>query len=173
MKPGKQAVSEPLRAPDIGAARDSPRARSPTRGVILINRSGHAFSGLRVGLAGVFLAGTLLVSTGVEFTPSAGASDAPFCAAIFSFVQNEATLVAKMGTSGEDGYAKASLPYFEKIDAAAPSGKDKLVFNTVVKVYKYLAHDKSATDLEKYLKLNTKKINAATAAVATSIKACA
>jgi hypothetical protein len=36
-----------------------------------------------------------------------------------------------------------------------------------------LAHDKSATDLEKYLNLNKKKIDAATTAVAASIKGCA
>jgi hypothetical protein len=126
-----------------------------------------------MGLAGFLLAGTLLVSTGVEFAPSAGASSGGFCAAIFSFAQNEPQILGAMSTSGEAGYAKASLPYFEKIDAAAPNGKDKLVFNTVVKVYKYLAHDKSATDLEKYLNLNKKKINAATTAVAASIKGCA
>jgi hypothetical protein len=135
-------------------------------------RSRRAVLGVRTGLVGFLLAGTLVVSTGVAVTPS-GAVSGAFCSSIFTFAKAEPNLTQELSSGNYAAWAKATLPYVEKIDAAAPAGKDKAVFNAVVAVYKYLANDKSSADLVKYLKLNQAKLQAATKAVAKSVESCA
>jgi hypothetical protein len=142
------------------------------RGVVLRNRSRRAVLAVRTGLAAFVLAGTLVVSVGVEATPSSAGNSA-FCSDIFSYVTAEAKITSDLASGSYAAYAQASLPYFEKIDSAAPKGKDKLVFNAVVKIFKYMASDKNLADLTKYLKLNQPKLKAATTTVANSIKSCA
>jgi hypothetical protein len=124
-------------------------------------------------IAGSVVATALIVPLSLS-APQAGAlSTSPFCTALFSWVEHQPPAPKSLTLNSYRSWAKALVPYYEKMAATAPNAKTKTVLNDVVIVLKAYANYTSLTKLAAYEKAHQAKFQADVKSLAASIKACA
>jgi hypothetical protein len=124
-------------------------------------------------IAGSVVATALLVPLSLS-TPEAGAlSTSPFCTALFSWVEHQPPTPTKLTLTGYRAWAKALVPYYEKMATVAPNAKTKTVLNDIVVVLKAYANYTSLSKLSAYEAAYHKAFEADVKSLAASIKACA
>jgi hypothetical protein len=124
-------------------------------------------------LAGLVLAGTLVVSVGADVATSGALSNSPFCTTLFSYE----TTYAKDATpptsiSGYGKWARTILPFYEKLASEAPTAGAKSELNALVAIIKYEASDKSLSGLGAYVAANHVKFEKSVKYLASAIEAC-
>ena len=124
----------------------------------------------RALIAGSVVVAALLVPLGVAASP-AGASS-PFCTALTSWVKHPAKAPTALTISSYHAWARLELPYFERMDAAAPNAATRTVLNDVVIVLKAYANYTSLTKLSLYEKAHHAAYEADVSQLARAIVAC-
>lgn len=124
-----------------------------------------------MGTAAAVAASALVLSVGVAGAAThVEASSSAFCKTILSFHAKEPT-----GTSysSYQKWAKAYLPFWQKLASEAPSGATKTVLNELVTVVKYEASAKNYKALGAYYLAHQKQWTAGWKAFAKDIVSCA
>jgi len=139
----------------------------------MITRTKRLTSRARLLIAGSVVATALIVPLGLS-TPEAGAlSSSPFCTALFSWVQHQPPVPTTLSLTSYHAWAKALVPYYEKMAKVAPNAKTKTALNDIVVVLKAYGNYTSLTKLAAYEKANHASFEANVTSLAASIKACA
>lgn len=141
----------------------------------MLSRTRRGLRGARAAVAGAVVAGTLVVSLGVA-VPSSSAGSSAFCSTLISYYAQYAskfTPPAKLTTATYHAWAKALVPFYEKLASEAPNATTKTELNYVVVILKYEAKDKTLSNLEAYVAANHVKFEKGTSALAKAIKSCA
>jgi hypothetical protein len=123
-------------------------------------------------IAGSVVATVLIVPLSLS-APQAGAiGSSPFCTALFSWVGHQPPVPKSITLKGYRSWAKALVPYYEKMAATAPNAKTKTVLDDVVVVLKAYANYTSLTKLSAYEAAHHAKFEADVKSLAASLKAC-
>ncbi len=139
----------------------------------MTTRTNRLASRARMLIAGSVVATALIVPLSLS-TPEAGAlSTSRFCTALFSWVEHQPPTPTKLTLSGYRAWAKALVPYYEKMASAAPNAKTKTVLDDIVVVLKAYANYTSLSKLSAYEKAHHAAFEKDVKALAASIRACA
>ncbi|HEV3267771.1 MAG TPA: hypothetical protein VGZ68_05160 [Acidimicrobiales bacterium] len=125
----------------------------------------------RAALASGVVLATLVVSLGVSVPSSSALGTSPFCKTMFTF--HPVAPPTKISTTSYSKWAKAYLPFYEKLDSEAPNAKTKAILDEIVTILKYEAGSNSLKGLETYIATNQKKFAKSSVALAKAIIACA
>lgn len=124
----------------------------------------------RALIAGSVVAAALLVPLGVAASPAGATS--PFCSALESYVKHPAPAPTSLTLKSYHAWANEILPYFERMDAAAPNAATKTVLNDVVTVLKAYGSYSSLTKLSLYEKAHHAAFEADVSQLAKAIVSC-
>src|ERR1019366_1392884 len=109
-------------------------------GTAMIKRTNRLASRARMLIAGSVVATALIVPLGLS-TPDAGAlSSSPFCAALFSWIEHQPPAPTTLTLTSYHAWAKALVPYYEKMASVAPNAKTKSALADIVVVLKAYAN---------------------------------
>jgi hypothetical protein len=123
-------------------------------------------------VAGSVVAAALIVPLSLS-APQAGAlGTSSFCTALFRWVEHQPPVPKSLTLKGYRSWAKALVPYYEKMAATAPNAKTKTVLDDVVVVLKAYANYTSLTKLSAYEAAHHAKFEADVKSLAASLKAC-
>lgn len=125
----------------------------------------------RTALASGVVLATLVVSLGVSVPSSSALGTSPFCKTMFTF--KPVAPPTKISTATYSKWAKAYLPFYEKLDSEAPNAKTKAILDEIVTILKYEASSNSLKGLETYIATNHKNFAKSSIALAKAIIACA
>ena len=127
---------------------------------------------LRLVTAGAILATGLAVPMAMS-APASAHSTTPFCNAVFSYAKHNKSAPSPTNLGSFRAWAKAILPYYEKMEATAPDKKTKEVLAVVVAIIKNFANMKSLLALEEYFAGHAKQYTVDVQSLAKDISACA
>ena len=130
-------------------------------------------SRVRMLVASSLVAGALLVPMSVATPPAGAISNTPFCKAVFAWAYHPIAGPSKLTITSYHAWAKAALPYYEKMEATAPNAKTKQILGFVVTVLKAYSKSSSLAKLSVYEKAHDKQFKADVKVLAVAIKACA
>jgi hypothetical protein len=136
-------------------------------------RTNRLASRARILIAGSVIATAMIVPVSLA-APEAGAlSTSPFCSALFNWVGHQPPVPTKLTLSSYHAWAKALVPYYQRMAAVAPNAKTKTVLNDIVVVLKAYGNYTSLSKLAAYEKGHRAVFQADVKSLAASIKACA
>lgn len=125
----------------------------------------------RAALASGVVLATLVVSLGVAVPSSSALGSSAFCKTLFSY--KPIAPPTKVNTVSYKKWAKADLPFYEKLASEAPNAKTKTILNEIVTILKYEANSTSLKSLETYVAANHVHFAKSSIALAHAIVACA
>jgi hypothetical protein len=138
-----------------------------------MSRTKRLASRARIFIAGAVVAGALLVPMSVA-VPQAGAiSHSPFCNAVFSWAEHQKPTPTTFSIASYHSWVKEILPYYEKMEATAPSAKTKQILSFIVTVLKAYSSYTSMSKLSAYENAHRATYTADEKALAKTIAACA
>jgi rubrerythrin len=137
----------------------------------VLTRTRHLAATSRTALASGVVLATLVVSLGVSVPTSSAIGTSAFCKTLFT--SKPTPPPTKVSTTSYKNWAKAALPFYEKLASEAPNKKTKNVLNEIVTILKYEAKSSSLKSLEAYLLTNQVHFTNDGKALATAIIACA
>lgn len=91
----------------------------------------------------------MVVSMGVAVPSSSAAGSSAFCQAVKAYKPSMAP--ASISTKSYHAWAKAVLPFYEKLASVAPNDTSKKELGEIVTILKYEANSTSLTGLESYI----------------------
>jgi hypothetical protein len=94
----------------------------------------------------------MVVSLGVTVPSSSASSSSSFCQTIKTY--KPTMTPTSINTKSYHAWAKALLPFYEKLTREAPNSKTKHELNALVTILKYEANSTSLTGLESYIAAN-------------------
>jgi hypothetical protein len=103
----------------------------------------------KTALGAVVVIATMVVSLGVAVPSSSASSSSSFCKSIKTY--KPTTAPTAINTKSYHAWAKALLPFYEKLTSEAPNAKTKQELNELVTILKYEANSSSLTGLESYI----------------------
>ncbi len=139
----------------------------------MITRRNQLASRVRMLVAASVVATALVVPLSLS-TPEAGAlGTSPFCTALFSWVEHQPPTPTKLTLTGYRAWAKALVPYYQKMASVAPNAKTKTVLKDIVVVLKAYGNYTSLSKLSAYEKAHHRAFEADVKSLTAAIKACA
>lgn len=140
---------------------------------IVMSRTIRLLTRVRMMIAGSLVAGALLVPMSVSTPPAGALSNSPFCKAVFSWAYHPIPGPTKLSIANYHSWVKATLPYYEQMEANAPNAKTKEILGFLVTVLKAYANSTSLTKLAAYEKLHSARFQSDVKVLAAAIKSCA
>lgn len=137
----------------------------------MLIRTRRMVASSRTALASGVVLATLIVSLGVSVPSSSALGSSAFCKTMFTF--HPVAPPTKISTTNYQKWAKAYLPFYEKLDSEAPNTKTKAILDEIVVILKYEASSNSLKSLETYIATNHKNFANSSIALAKAIIACA
>lgn len=138
-----------------------------------MSRTNRLASRARIFIAGSVVAGALLIPMSVAVPQAGAVSHSPFCNAVFSWAEHQKSTPTTFSITSYHAWAKEILPYYEKMEATAPSAKTKQDLSYIVTVLKAYASYTSLSKLSAYENAHRATYQADEKALAKSIAACA
>jgi len=141
-----------------------------------VQRMTRTGTGRLRGMAGVFAASAMIVTSLVAFAPSSGAvtyksaGESAFCKTIFTF---HPKVPVPTNYKHYVAWAKSVEPFYAKLASQAPNAASRRVLGEVVLVLKYYEKSTSLTKLDLAIAKYHAKWLAGTKALAGAIVACA
>ena len=125
----------------------------------------------RTALASGVILATFIVSLGVSVPSSSALGTSAFCKTMFTY--KPVAPPSAVTTKGYRKWAKALLPFYEKLATEAPNAKTKVILNEIVTIFKAEASSKSLKGLESYIYTHHANFAKSSKALAGAIVACA
>lgn len=137
----------------------------------MFTRTRRLVASSRTLLASGVVVSTMIISLGVSVPSSSALGTSAFCKTMFTF--KPVSPPTKISTTSYRKWAKATLPFYEKLDSEAPNAKTKTILDEIVTILKYEASSTSLKGLETYILANHKNFAKSSIALAQAIVACA
>jgi len=112
----------------------------------------------------------MIVSLGVAVPSSSALGSSPFCQLMLTYKPVNAP--SSITTGNYRSWAKATLPFFQKLAADAPNAKTMNELNALVTILQYEANASNTKALEAYVAANSTKWANGGKALASAILAC-
>ncbi len=124
-------------------------------------------------VASSLVAGALLVPLGVSTPPAGALPNAAFCRAVFSWATHPIPGPSVVSVANYHSWVKATLPYYERMEANAPNATTKQILGFVVTVLKQYANSTSLNKLVVYEKLHHAQLQDDVRVLVASFRTCA
>jgi hypothetical protein len=113
----------------------------------------------------------MVVSLGVAVPSSSASSSSSFCTTIRTY--KPVNPPTSINTASYHAWAKALLPFYQKLASEAPNAKTKQELNGLVTILMYEANSTSLTSLESYIAANGVAYANGLKALVSALMSCA